>query len=202
MVQNDKMPRTMNKKTLTISAKTLCVGIAMMVLLQSAGHAQEAKLANIIVTNTRDNLLVYMNVEGAFTEEVKQAVLSGVPVSFSFFVELDRNQDFWPDEAIVSEKITHTVKYNNLKKEFLIERSWETGDPVVTKSFEHTKKLMTEVDSWKVVQLDRLEKGSRYQLRAKAELSKRTLPFYLHYVLFFVSMWDFETDWYTIDFIY
>jgi hypothetical protein len=28
------------------------------------------------------------------------------------------------------------------------------------------------------------------------------LPFYLHYVLFFLSFWDFETDWYTVDFIY
>ena len=40
------------------------------------------------------------------------------------------------------------------------------------------------------------------QIRAKAELSKLTLPFFLHYVFFFVSLWDFETDWYTIDFIY
>ncbi|NQT10914.1 MAG: DUF4390 domain-containing protein, partial [Desulfobacteraceae bacterium] len=41
-----------------------------------------------------------------------------------------------------------------------------------------------------------------YQIRAKAELGKLTLPFYLHYILFFVSLWDVETDWYTIDFIY
>jgi len=39
-------------------------------------------------------------------------------------------------------------------------------------------------------------------LGAKAELNKLTLPFHLHYVLFFVSLWDFETDWYTIDFVY
>ena len=36
----------------------------------------------------------------------------------------------------------------------------------------------------------------------KAELEKVRLPLYLHYVLFFVSLWDFETDWFTIDFIY
>jgi len=61
---------------------------------------------------------------------------------------------------------------------------------------------MTEIDGLKVVPLSNLEKDKRYQLRAKAELSKRTLPFYLHYVLFFVSLWDFETDWYAIDFTY
>jgi hypothetical protein len=53
-----------------------------------------------------------------------------------------------------------------------------------------------------IVPLAQLQKGQQYQVRAKAKLSKLTLPFYLHYVLFFVSLWDFETDWYTIDFIY
>jgi hypothetical protein len=33
-------------------------------------------------------------------------------------------------------------------------------------------------------------------------MSKTTLPWKMHYVLFFVSLWDFETDWYTIDFIF
>ena len=53
---------------------------------------------------------------------------------------------------------------------------------------------MSEVDSLKIVPLSALEKGGHYQIRAKAQLSKLTLPLYLHYVLFFVSLWDFETD--------
>jgi hypothetical protein len=61
---------------------------------------------------------------------------------------------------------------------------------------------MTEIHSLKIIPLSELEKGRQYQLRVKAEFSKKTLPFYLHYVLFFVSLWDFETDWYALDFIY
>ena len=59
---------------------------------------------------------------------------------------------------------------------------------------------MTEVDALSVYPLKELEKGQQYQIRAMAEVSKLTLPLYLHYVLF--SLWDVETDWYTIDFIY
>jgi hypothetical protein len=72
----------------------------------------------------------------------------------------------------------------------------------VTKSFAEAQKWMTEVNSLKIIPLGQLEKGQQYQLRTKAEVSKQTLPYYLHYVLFFVSFWDIETDWYTIDFIY
>jgi hypothetical protein len=47
-----------------------------------------------------------------------------------------------------------------------------------------------------------MEKGARYELRTKAEVSKKTLPLNLHHVLFFISFWDEQTDWYIIDFAY
>ena len=193
---------TMHRKTSIINWKTAAISLILLFCLQPTSLAQEARLAHIIVTNTRDHLMVYLNVEGAFREEIKNAISSGVPVSFSFLIELYENRNLWPDKKLAAKKITHTVHYNNLKKEYSIKRSWDTGEPAVTKSFENAKALMTEIDGLKVVPLSNLEKDKRYQLRAKAELSKRTLPFYLHYVLFFVSLWDFETDWYAIDFTY
>ena len=170
--------------------------------LYSLVYAQDAKLTNIIVTNTRDDLLLYLTVEGAFREKMENAIISGVPASFSFFINLYRSRTFWMDKTIASIKVTHTIKYNNLKKEYVIKRSWEKDKAIITQSLDEAKQKMTEVDSLKIIALSKLVKGKQYQIRAKAELSKLTLPFYLHYVLFFVSLWDFETDWYTIDFIY
>ncbi len=176
--------------------------VGLLFLFQNSVFAQEAKLTNIIVTNTRDDLLLYLNVEGAFREKTKDAILSGVSTTFSFFIALYLNRNFWFDKKIADITITHTIKYNNIKKEYSVKRSWENGAAQITQSFREAQKLMTEIDSLKILPLYKLEKGMQYQIRAKAELSKLTLPLYLHYVLFFVSLWDFETDWYTIDFIY
>lgn len=184
-----------------IRNKRWCIILVIIFFGQNLAFAQDAKLNNIIVTNTRDDLLVYLNVEGAYRGKMKKAILSGVPTTFSFYISLYKTRDLWMDKKIAYIKVTHTIKYNNLKKEFLVKRSWVNND-VVTKSFEEARKLMTDVDGLKVVPLSLLEKGRHYQIRAKAELSKLTLPFYLHYVFFFVSLWDFETDLYTIDFIY
>ncbi len=170
--------------------------------MDNVAFAQDAKLTNIIVTNTRDDLLIYLTVEGAFKEKMKKAVLSGVPTTFSFFTALYHVRNIWLDKKIADVKITHTIKYDNLKQEFCITRSWGNPDSIVVKSFQEAQKVMAEIDSLKIVPLKKLEKGKQYQIRAKAELSKLTLPFYLHYILFFVSLWDFETDWYTIDFVY
>ena len=179
-------------------------GLLLFILffIQNVSYAKEASLSNIIVTNTRDDLLVYLTVEDAFKEEMQQAITSGVPTTFSFLITLNRVRSLWMDAEIADIKVSNTVKYDNLKKEFVVTRSWENGTPVVTQSFDEAKKLMSEIDGLKVVPLYKLQKGQRYQLAAKAELNKLTLPFHLHYVLFFVSLWDFETDWYTIDFVY
>lgn len=178
------------------------IPLFFLILFAAQAAAEEARLKNIIVTNTRDDLLIYLTVEDAFTEDMQTAILSGVATTFSFYVDLHRVRPLWMDKNLVSLKITHTIKYDNLKNEFLIQRSWEDDKPITVKSIEEAEKMMTEIDSLKVVPLGRLVKGDRYQIRTKAQLSKVRLPFYLHYILFFVSMWDFETDWYTIDFIY
>ena len=165
-------------------------------------QAQKANLSNIILTNTRDNLLLYLIVEGAFSPKVEKTISSGVPGTFTFYIKLLKVRGIWKDEEIADITVTHTIKYDNLKKEYIITRSEETQSPLSIKSFEEAKKLMTEVDSLTIGKLKWLEKGQQYQIRAKAKLNKLTLPFYLHYILFFMSLWDFETDWYTIDFIY
>jgi len=190
------MKPLVNKK---IIGTLLCVIIMIQPVMV---FAEDATLKNIIVTNTRDDLLIYLTVAGAFRENMEIAISSGVPASFSFFVNLYQTRGFWFDKNIAELKILHTIKYDNLKNEYIVERSWDGNQQRMVKSFDEAKKLMAEIDSLTVVELNRLEKGSQYQIRTKAQLSKLTLPFYLHYVLFFVSLWDFETDWYTIDFIY
>ncbi len=174
----------------------------ILLVIANTGSAQDATLTNITVSNTRDDLLLYLNLEGAFREDMNNAILSGVPATFLYFAKLNRVRNFWFDKDIADIEVTHTIKYDNLKKEFTVKRSWKEDNPEVTKSFTEAKKWMTEINSLKIIPLNRLEKDEQYQLSVKAEVSKKTLPLYLHYILFFVSLWDFETDWYAIDFIY
>jgi len=188
---------------LSLRKQITCALLLGIVLI---GHgsvfAQEARLTNITVSNTRDDLLLYLNLEGAFNEKLKKAILSGVPATFFFLAKLNRVRNMWVDRGIADITVTHTIKYDNLKKAFIVRRSWKNYEPEVTKSFNEAQGWMTEVNSLKIIPLGQLEKGQQYQLRTKAEVSKQTLPLYLHYVLFFVSLWDIETDWYAIDFIY
>ena len=177
--------------------------IASLILMQSgSAYAGEPRLENIIVTNTRDNLLLYLTAKNAFPNKIIEAIQSGVLTTFTFHINLYRVRGLWLDKKVTDIQLSHKLKYDTLKKEYHVSRSWEGNRILTVKTLDEAKKLMSEVDSLVIVSLQRLEKGEQYQIRAKAELDRMTLRFYLHYVLFFLSFWDVETDWHTIDFIY
>jgi len=177
--------------------------IAICFLLPSIALAKNtALIENIKLANTRDDLLTYFDVMHAFTDKTNQGVLNGIPTTFSFYISLYKTDGSWFDKEIADIRIKSTIKYNSLKKEFSVLRSWKNDVPVVTQSFEEAKSLMTEIDNLKIIPLNQLVKKDKYQLRIKAELDKVILPLSLHNVFFFVSFWDFQTNWYVINFTY
>ena len=188
--------------TTSTNRKTYIVLIILLFFYPGITFAKEARIEDLVVSNTRDELIIFLKIKDAFNEKMERAVLSGVPVTFSFFVTLYQTRNMWIDKHIEDVEVVHTIKYSTIKKEYIIYRSWDTNNPSVTHSFLEAQKLMTEINSLNVVSLNTLEKGRQYQIQAKAELIKQTLPYYLHHVLFFLSLWDFETDWHAIDFVF
>jgi hypothetical protein len=177
--------------------------LCLFLLISGIAWGQDARVTDVIVTNTRDDLILYFRIQDCFTEDLQQAILSGVPTTFTFLTSLDQVRSFWKDKNLASLEIRHTVKFNNLKNEYVITRSEHNDKPVVVNSMSEAKRVMAEVENLRIAKLESLERNYRYQVSVKAELSKITLPFYLHYVFrFFLFLWDFETDWYTTDFIY
>ncbi len=185
-----------------ILRKAAILIIAAALIVQYPAPAGAARFEELRVSNLGDGLVVYLKVRGAFKDDIEKAVMSGVKTTFFFVITLRKVRNFLPDKTIAAITLIHTIKYHSLRNEFVVRRSWEDDEPVVVKTLDEARRLMTEIDDTPLVPLSVLEKDQRYQLRAKAEMGKVTLPFYLHYVLFFVSMWDFETDWYSVDFTY
>ncbi len=178
------------------------IALAPFVLIFTCNLAQASKasLHNIVLDSQNKNLTLSLTLENAFSEEMKEVILSGTSITFTFLVELREIKDFWMDEKIVDIKIDHMLKYNVLKKEFVIKRSWEMDEVLVTKSFDEAQNLMTTIKSLKILPFNWLENGNRYQIATKAELSKASLPFDLRSAMFFSPPWGFETDWYILDF--
>jgi len=169
---------------------------------EAPGLAEEASLSDIVVTNTRDHLLVYFTVNNCFTPEMNEAIESGLTTTFTFYVKLYEKRDILWDKKIADLGLSHSIKYDNLTGTYELRLPDRNDKPVTVRHFDEAKKLMSEVVGLKLVPLYHLKKGARYQLQMMAELDKLELPLYLHYILFFLYLWDFKTDWYAVDFRY
>jgi hypothetical protein len=182
--------------------KSLLLMTILWVAWAVPAMAKEAYLSDFVVTNTRDHLLIYFKVNNCFTPEMNNAIESGIETTFTFFVQINEKRDLIWDKKIADLEVNHSIKYDSLKKTYSVRFSEDNNREVTARTFEEAKKLMAEIVALKVVPMHQLKKGKRYQLQMMAQLDKIRLPFYLHYVFFFLSLWDFETDWYAVDFRY
>jgi len=176
---------------------TFCLGC----MLGQPVFAEEAHLQDIVVTNSKTDLLVYFTVTDCFTPKMEEGVHNGIAATFTFYVNLYQIREAWPNRKIASHSFQHTLTYNNLREEYEIRFS-ETAGSSSVKELAEAKAAMSEIDGFRVAPLADLTPDVPYRLEVKAKLARKTLPFYVHHLVPFVSLWDFETDWYSIEFRY
>jgi len=180
----------------------IIITLSILSFTPTDSFCKEAGIKDVIITNTPRDLLLYFDVDGCFTKKMEEAILNGMPTTFTFFINVYRPRRFWFDKAISKIVVRHTIVYNNLKNEFRVFFNSENKKEVILKDFLEAKNVMTEVNGVSVISMSSLERDNTYYIKMKAELDPIKLPFFLNYMLFFVSLWDFETDWYTEFFIY
>jgi hypothetical protein len=164
--------------------------------------AQEARLKSISLSSTDERMVVSLRVEGAFTPEMLAAVRQGTRTEFTFLIRMYRDRRMWLDEKLIGINLTHSLAYDPDREIYRVYRSWSPEPLVETRSLAEAQTLMSQIERLDILPLDSMQRGEGYELRAKAELSKVTLPYYLRYVLYFVALWDFETEWHSVSFIY
>jgi len=174
----------------------------LLCLLPVKSFALDAKISDFLITNTPNNVIVYFRVNNCFTDEIREAILAGIPTTFTFYLRLYRQRNFWRDKTLTDLEIKHTIKYDNVKKMFYVHYTGYDRNPEQFTSFKRAQAAMSDLNGLAVAPLRVLTRNKRYYVRVKAELDKVRLPLHMEYVFFFVSLWDFETDWYREDFIY
>ena len=185
--------------------RTLSSFLLALALFWGSAHpalAQNATIEELIVTNSSTDLLLFLTVNNAFTKQMEEGIRNGIPATFSFYVKLERKRNTWLNQKLVSLKFDHTLSYDTLKEEYAIVRSELGGQTFRTKSLVEAKKAMAQLNGLTIFPLKSLIPEAEYLLMVKATLAEKTLPLYLHYVIPFWSLWDFETDWYTVEFRY
>ena len=160
----------------------------------------KAEIADIKVAREHGNVEVSFRIEDCFTPKMEEAIKNGVATTFRIRVVLEKSGAGFFRSQLLDIVLEHSIKFDRLKNEYRLKLPEYPDQAIVTHDFEEAKRLMATVNELPVIPLWRLVKDKTYTLRLKAELSKVQLPVFLRYVLFFMSLWDFESDWHNANF--
>jgi hypothetical protein len=161
----------------------------------------KAQIANIEIDKSGKDLEASFILIDCFNSDMEEAIFNGVPTTFRILVSVEKPSVFVKSK-IAEFTLLHTITYNRLNNEFQVELPEHPQTILVTKDFDEAKRWMSTVQDLPVIATCWLNKDQEYHLKVKAELSKVELPLFFRYILFWVSLWDFETEWHTVVFVY
>ena len=160
----------------------------------------KATIVDLTATSSDTHLLLFGSLRHSFTEEMLEGLHSGIPIRFSFFIELRQRSKAMADKLVVSRSFTHTLTYDILKETYHVELDEDKRQSHSFASLLDAQTVLNDLNGIKVIELSQLSPDAIYTLQVKAELFNKTLPLSLQHVVPFVSWWDIETDWHTLTF--
>ena len=141
-----------------------------LVLLTSVATLYAAEGLRIVPLVRDDSVLVSFELTDGYTEEVRDAVKSGLKTTFTYTVELRQDVPAWVDRTIATSVVTNTVQYDNLTRRATLVRTLD-GHVESTESTEDEaviKLWMTTFQKMPLFKTAELEQNREYYVRVRA----------------------------------
>ncbi|MGB5232394.1 MAG: DUF4390 domain-containing protein [Desulfoprunum sp.] len=165
-----------------------------------AEENEDAAIVDLTATSSDSHLLLFGSLRNSFTEEMLEGLHSGIPIRFSFFIELHQRTSSMADKLVVARSFTHILTYDILKETYHVELEEDRRKIHIFASLLDAQTVLNDLNGVKIIELSQLSPNAVYTLQVKAEIFNKTLPLSLQHVVPFVSWWDIKTDWHTLTF--
>ncbi len=165
------------------------VGTALLLSTLPLGRGGAAEIDQLQVAAQPGHLSVNFRLAGAFTPEVEEVMNSGLPVAFHHTIRAYRRRAGWLDRLVAERRVTTTVNFDTLTKQYRISRSVDEQlvDTLLTDKPEEMSGWMTRIERVDLPLEGETAPLERYYVKVKSEIQNR-------FVFFFIP-WDFETAW-------
>jgi len=133
-------------------------------------HAQAGQALRVVPLVHGEQVLVSFELTDGLTDDVRQAILSGLKTTFTYTVELRLDVPAWVDRTIATATVTSSVEYYNLEREHHLVRMLDgrTEDAKVTSDQALVRKWMTSFERLPLFRTTVLEPNRDYYVRVSA----------------------------------
>lgn len=182
--------------------RRVCLLLLISLLVARPALARKVMIRDIVVTNSSTDLLLFLRVVDAFSPEIVNGVRNGLTATFNFDIRVNLERRGWPDREIINRQISHTLRYDTLKREYRLTLAENGREEVGVVNLQKAVAMMQELNGVKLLPLRTLEPDRQYVLKVRAALAKNDLPSVVNFLIPFSSFWNVHTDWFTVQFRY
>lgn len=182
-------------KRISIIIRTLVLILGILAWLTPSAWAKPT-ISKVTVKTSKEIITLDAELIEAFNEKIKEAIEGGVPMTFTYEVELSKASSVFGEEVISKNTIVQTVQFDTLKKVYQFSSQGKNVNrKVSTKNIERYQQLMLTLKDIPIAHTFKLDPEEKYIVRVKAEMEAEGLWFPFNYLLFFVPFNEFETPW-------
>jgi hypothetical protein len=143
----------------------------MVLVVAAAGVVlrSEESLRIVPIVDGKD-VFVTFELSDAYTDEVREAISSGLKTTFTYDVELRMPVAGWVDRTIATAVITTSSQYDNLTRRHTLSRAIDgrVVDAIVTDNEAVVREWLTKLTRMPLCQASRLDPSREYFVRIRA----------------------------------
>lgn len=130
------------------------------------------------------------------SDAVRRGLAEGVPVGLELDLDIERVRQLLPNSRVAELTQHYHLQYNAVSERYVL-RNDNSGQQESWGTIEGALEVLSEVRNLPVLDKSLIQADRRYEASVRAKLDYGTVPFTLRLMMFWVSDWHRESDWYT-----
>jgi hypothetical protein len=129
------------------------------------------------------------------SEAVRRGLVEGVPLTLEVDLDIERVRQLLPNSRVAELTQRYRLQYNAVSARYIL-RNENSGQQESLGTIDEAIVHLSEVHSLPALDKALIAADRRYEGRVKAKIDFGTVPFTLRLLMFWVSDWHRESDWY------
>jgi len=144
----------------------------VMGLLAAGAIVQAADNLRIVPIVSEDQVLVSIELADAYTDDVREAISSGLRTTFTYDVELRMVVPIWVDRTIATAVVSTSDEYDVLTRRHSLSRTIDgrVGEASVTENESAVKRWLTALSRLPLCRTSKLDPTHDYYVRIRARV--------------------------------
>jgi hypothetical protein len=130
------------------------------------------------------------------SEAVRRGLAEGVPLSMELDIDIERVRQLLPNSRVAELTQRYHLEYNAVSARYIL-RNDNSGQQESLGTVDAAIERLSEVRNLPVLDKALITADRRYEANVRARIDYGTVPFTMRLLMFWVSDWHRESDWYT-----